>query len=57
VSRLGGGVSLLVVYACLYRYSDNDTYIFVPEGTDARSLTIHRASGDIVLNGMFKRTF
>ncbi|KJA26115.1 hypothetical protein HYPSUDRAFT_36978 [Hypholoma sublateritium FD-334 SS-4] len=27
----------------------NDTYIFVPEG-DAQSLTIHRSSGDIVLN-------
>ncbi|KAF8971430.1 SacI homology domain-containing protein [Flammula alnicola] len=27
----------------------NDTYIFVPEG-EAQSLTIHRSSGDIVLN-------
>ncbi|KAF8905440.1 inositol/phosphatidylinositol phosphatase [Gymnopilus junonius] len=31
-------------------YSErNDTYIFVPEG-EAQSLTIHRTSGDIVLN-------
>ncbi|KAF9481724.1 inositol/phosphatidylinositol phosphatase [Pholiota conissans] len=31
-------------------YSErNDTYIFVPEG-EAQSLTIHRSSGDIVLN-------
>ncbi|KAF6766085.1 inositol/phosphatidylinositol phosphatase [Ephemerocybe angulata] len=30
-------------------YSDNDTYIFVPDGADARNLTIHRSSGDVFL--------
>lgn len=28
----------------------NDTYIFVPDGVDGQTLTIHRSSGDIVLN-------
>jgi len=36
-----------------FRYTErNDTYIFVPEG-EAQSLTIHRSSGDIVLNCKF----
>ncbi|KAJ2927190.1 hypothetical protein H1R20_g9915, partial [Candolleomyces eurysporus] len=37
-------------------YSDNDTYIFVPEAADARNLTIHRSSGDIVLSPLKRRT-
>ncbi|KXN83618.1 hypothetical protein AN958_01183 [Leucoagaricus sp. SymC.cos] len=28
----------------------NDTYIFVPDGSDAQALTVHRSSGEIVLN-------
>ncbi|KAH0590337.1 hypothetical protein H2248_000494 [Termitomyces sp. 'cryptogamus'] len=37
----------------LHLYTDDDTYIFVPvdDGIETRSLTIHRVSGDIVLNG------
>jgi hypothetical protein len=31
----------------------NDTYIFVPDGVDGQMLTIHRSSGDIVLNRAF----
>ena len=39
-----------IKYSFRCRYSErNDTYIFVPEG-EAQSLTIHRSSGDIVLN-------
>ncbi|EAU93141.1 inositol/phosphatidylinositol phosphatase [Coprinopsis cinerea okayama7 len=41
---------MIPLYHRLTLYSDNDTYIFVPEGTDARNLTVHRSSGDIVLN-------
>ncbi|EKM83477.1 hypothetical protein AGABI1DRAFT_110130 [Agaricus bisporus var. burnettii JB137-S8] len=28
----------------------NDSYIFVPDGTDVQTLTVHRHSGEIVLN-------
>lgn len=41
---------MIPLYQRLTLYSDNDTYIFVPEGSDARNLTVHRSSGDIVLN-------
>lgn len=28
----------------------NDTYIFVPDGSDSQTLVVHRASGEIILN-------
>lgn len=31
----------------------NDSYIFVPDGTDVQTLTVHRHSGEIVLNSKY----
>ncbi|TFK30399.1 inositol/phosphatidylinositol phosphatase [Coprinopsis marcescibilis] len=41
---------MIPLYQRFNLYPDHDTYTFVPEGTDARNLTVHRSSGDITLN-------